>query len=97
MQIVSGYDEFSPRAFPDYPGGTDQQRWLRELLREAMEDEGFDVYEWEWWHFDHETWRGYPVLNLRFEDLRAPDPSGVGDGPDGGPGGASGRGPGDER
>ena len=70
--MVSGYDEFSPRAFPDYPGGTDRQRWLRELLREAMEDEGFDVYEWEWWHFDHQTWREYPVLNLRFDELAGP-------------------------
>lgn len=69
VQMVSGYDEFSDRAFPDYPGGTDHQRWLRELLREAMEDEGFQVYEWEWWHFDYGEWRRYPILNQTFDQI----------------------------
>ncbi len=52
IQMVSGYDEFSPRAFPLYPGGTSRQRWYRELLRRVLEQEGFNVYEYEWWHFD---------------------------------------------
>jgi D-alanyl-D-alanine dipeptidase len=29
-----------------------------------MEDEGFTVYEFEWWHFDYKDWRKYPVLNV---------------------------------
>jgi len=64
--MVSGYDEFSPRAFPDYPGGTSLQRWHRELLRNAMEREGFTVYEWEWWHFDFDGWRNYRIGNTPF-------------------------------
>lgn len=71
---VSGYDEFTARAFPRYPGGTSRERWHRELLREAMEAEGFSVYEWEWWHFDHRTWRDYPILNLIFEEIERPGP-----------------------
>ncbi len=66
---VSGYDEFSPRAYPHYPGGTSLQRWHRELLREAMEAEGFVVYEFEWWHFDYRDWRQYPILNRTFDQL----------------------------
>lgn len=69
VDMVSGYDEFSPRAFPDYPGGSDRGRWLRELLREAMEDEGFTVYEWEWWHFDYGDWAEYPLSNLTFDQI----------------------------
>jgi CubicO group peptidase (beta-lactamase class C family)/D-alanyl-D-alanine dipeptidase len=69
VEMVSGYDEFTPRAFPDYPGGTSSQRWHRELLRRAMEAEGFDVYEWEWWHFDYRDWRKYPVMNVTFEKI----------------------------
>ena len=69
IEMPSGYDEFSPRAFPDYPGGTDRQRWHRELLRRVMEAEAFRVYSFEWWHFDYRDWRRYPVLNRRFEDL----------------------------
>jgi len=67
--FVSGYDEFSPRAFPDYPGGTSRQRWLRDLLRREMEAQGFDVYEFEWWHFDHRDWQEYPILNQSFDAL----------------------------
>jgi len=69
VEMVSGYDEFSDRAFADYPGGTSRQRWHRDLLRRAMEDEGFAVYEEEWWHFDFKDWRKHPVLNRTFEEL----------------------------
>ncbi len=69
VDMVGGYDEFSPRSFPDYPGGTSRQRWLRELLRRAMEAEGFSVYEAEWWHFDHEDWREYGIQNLTFDEI----------------------------
>ena len=61
VSMPSLYDEFTPRAYPDYPGGTSRQRWYREVLRGAMEDAGFTVYEFEWWHFDWRDWREYPV------------------------------------
>ena len=67
--MVGTYDEFSPRSFPNYPGGTSRQRWLRELLRRAMEAEGFTVYEAEWWHFDHDDWREYAIQNATFGEL----------------------------
>jgi CubicO group peptidase (beta-lactamase class C family)/D-alanyl-D-alanine dipeptidase len=71
IEMVGVYDEMSERSFPGYPGGTSLQRWHRELLRRAMEDEGFDVYEVEWWHFDYRDWRFYPILNVAFERLSA--------------------------
>jgi len=69
VEMPSLYDEQSTRAFPDYPGGTTQERYLRDVLRRAMEDEGFKVYEFEWWHFDYRDWRRYPLLNLTFDRL----------------------------
>jgi len=36
-----------------------------------MEAQGFTVNEHEWWHFDHRDWREYPIINVRFEDLRS--------------------------
>lgn len=72
VEMPGGYDEFSPRSFPDYRGGTSRQRWHRELLREAMEREGFTVYEAEWWHFDYGDWRRYRIDNRTFEELRGP-------------------------
>ena len=69
IEMTGTYDEMSPRSFPDYPGGTSLQRWHRDLLRRAMESEGFSVYESEWWHFDFKDWREYPILNVPFEKL----------------------------
>jgi len=70
IEMVSGYDEMSTRAFPEYPGGTSRQRYDRELLRRAMEAEGFRVYEAEWWHFDYQDWRLYPIGNQTFDQIR---------------------------
>jgi len=69
IEMPGTYDEMSPRSFPDYPGGTSLQRWHRDLLRRAMESEGFIVYEAEWWHFDYKDWKEYPILNVPFEKL----------------------------
>ena len=66
---VSGYDEFTPRAYSDYPGGSSEARYHRELLRDVMEEAGFTVYEAEWWHFDFKGWHHYPIVNEKFEDL----------------------------
>ena len=67
--MPSGYDEMSARSYADYPGGTEEQRRLRGLLRAAMESEGFKVYPQEWWHFDYQDWKAYPILNVLFEKL----------------------------
>ncbi len=69
VEMVSGYDEFSARSYPAYPGGTARQRWYRRTLREAMEQEGFEVYEFEWWHFDYRDWRHYAIHNETFEAI----------------------------
>ena len=69
IEMVGGYDEMTSRSFPNYYGGTSEQRWHRKLLRETMESEGFNVYDYEWWHFDYKDWRQYPIANTRFEDL----------------------------
>jgi D-alanyl-D-alanine dipeptidase len=69
VPMTGGYDEMSPRSFADYPGGTSRQRWFRELLRQAMEAQGFTVYEAEWWHFDYKDWKRYRIGNQRFEEL----------------------------
>ena len=70
VEMVSTYDETTARAYPNYPGGTSLQRWHRKLLRDAMEGEGFTVYEAEWWHFDYKDWKLYRIGNQRFEEIR---------------------------
>ncbi len=74
VRMVGGYDEFSERSYPGYLGGTSLERWQRELLRHAMEAKGFEVYEFEWWHFDYKDWNRYPILNLSFDQLEVQEP-----------------------
>jgi len=74
VAMVGGYDEMSDRSYPDYLGGTSLQRYHRDLLRRAMQEEGFTVYEAEWWHFDYKDWRTYPILNKTFEQLESEKP-----------------------
>ena len=69
VRMTGGYDEFSERSFAEYPGGTALQRWTRDLLRQEMEQQGFSVNPSEWWHFDFQNWRDYPLLNTPFEAI----------------------------
>jgi D-alanyl-D-alanine dipeptidase len=68
--MPSGYDEMTERSHINYAGGTEEQRRLRDLLRAAMEAEGFVVYEPEWWHYDYKDWKEYPILNIGFSEIR---------------------------
>lgn len=69
VQMTGGYDEMSARSYPQYVGGTSLQRWKRDLLRQAMEAQGFEVYSAEWWHFDFKGWERYPILDLDFDQI----------------------------
>ncbi len=69
IEMPSGYDEFTERAYPNYSGGSAEARAHRDLLRQAMEAHGFTVYPAEWWHFDYKDWRQYGILNIPFEDF----------------------------
>ncbi|MEW6729963.1 MAG: M15 family metallopeptidase [Acidobacteriota bacterium] len=64
------YDEMTERSHINYQGGTLQSRQLRDILRTAMEHEGFSVYEPEWWHYDYQDWQKYAILNIDFHEIR---------------------------
>jgi zinc D-Ala-D-Ala dipeptidase len=70
VEMPSLYDEMSERAYPAYAGGSVDARNRREVLRRALEAEGFTVYEYEWWHFDYRDWKSYALQNVRFEAIR---------------------------
>jgi D-alanyl-D-alanine dipeptidase len=63
------YDEMTDRSYVTYDKGPKDALARRDLLRSAMENEGFFVYSYEWWHFDWKDWREYPVLNVPFASL----------------------------
>jgi D-alanyl-D-alanine dipeptidase len=69
VTMPSDYDEMTERSHIDYRGGTEDSRRLRDVLRAAMEAEGFAVYEPEWWHYDYKDWKEYPILNVGFSEI----------------------------
>ena len=64
------YDEMTERSYFDYTGGTEEQRKTRDLLIAAMKEEGFDVYKYEWWHFDYKDWQQYRITNMPFSEIK---------------------------
>ncbi len=52
VEMPTPYDDFTKAAHHGYDGGTPQSRAHRELLRSAMEAQGFTKNRMEWWHYD---------------------------------------------
>ena len=69
VQMPSEYDEMTERAHINYACATPEAKHLREMLRSAMESEGFAVYEPEWWHYDYKDWKQYPIQNIPFSKI----------------------------
>jgi zinc D-Ala-D-Ala dipeptidase len=70
IEMPGAYDEMSERSFVTYTGGTADQRAHRDLLRKAMEREGyFFVYPEEWWHYDFKDSREYAVQDIAFSAI----------------------------
>jgi len=70
ISMPSPYDDFTRKAYSAYKGGTASQRHMRDLLRLAMESEGYAVIKSEWWHFDYKDWKKYRVSDVPFERIQ---------------------------
>ena len=70
--MPSLFDEMTPRAFADYNGDECSPEAIenRELLISHLEKHGFKVNPKEWWHFDHQEWESYPILDWSFDRCR---------------------------
>lgn len=68
VEDLALWDEnfYNPRV-----GGTGAQRERRDLLRRAMEKEGFEVYPDEWRHFDDKDWKHDRILDTPFKGIAA--------------------------
>ena len=64
LDMGTDFDFFDPLANTDSPQATPQQRENRQLLRIAMEKEGFQNYPMELWHY---TFRPEPSLDMAYD------------------------------
>jgi kynurenine formamidase/D-alanyl-D-alanine dipeptidase len=70
-EMGGAYDEMTARSYVTYDKGPKDALGRRELLIDAMGNEGFFVYPFEWWHFDWKDFREYAVLDVPFAALGA--------------------------
>jgi zinc D-Ala-D-Ala dipeptidase len=69
LAMPTDYDDFSEKAHSDWAGASSLEKHHRELLQEAMTRFGFEVYPYEWWHFDLRNWKDYPPLDIDFSQI----------------------------
>lgn len=65
LDMGTVFDYFGPESWPEYAGGSPQQRANRLLLRSLMVKQGFKPYAQEWWHFTYGN-EPYPDTYFNF-------------------------------
>ena len=70
VKMISDFDEVSVRQFPNFAGGTEQQRFLRDMLAAVMKDCGFTQGKEEWWHFTLGDTQGWRHLNIPYGQIK---------------------------
>ena len=63
------YDDFSIKATTTNKNLDSEILKNREVLISVMNNNGFSVYPYEWWHFDFKEWVKFELLDLSFEQL----------------------------
>lgn len=74
LEMPTDFDDFTDKASPQYTGATATQTKNRDLLRSAMEAEGFTVNDNEWWHFDYKDWADYAIYDISFAAVKNSKP-----------------------
>lgn len=64
LEMPTDYDDFSPRAHHNFQEFSDEVKANRALLRQVMEQQGFEALASEWWHYDFAGWREFDLLDL---------------------------------
>lgn len=67
LEMPTGFDDFSEKASPTNPNMSPQARKNVDYLTSIMTKNGFLSYEHEWWHFDDNNWRDFPLVDVILE------------------------------
>lgn len=69
LPLPTDYDEMTPEAHSRFSQLPPHILFNRSVLLAAMKRQGFINYPNEWWHYDHQRWSDFDLLDLPFEDL----------------------------
>jgi D-alanyl-D-alanine dipeptidase len=70
VKMPSEYDETTPRAHHDYEKGDENALQNRQILKDAMLDVGFQIYPYEWWHYDFQGWEQCETYDIWHKKIR---------------------------
>lgn len=70
LDMPTDFDDFTERAAIDFAGAPERQKKNREILRRAMESDGFQVYAAEWWHYDFQNCPENRILDIPFSEIK---------------------------
>lgn len=67
LDMGTGHDDFTSKAHYASDQISQTARANRTLLHDLMIKHGFEQLPHEWWHYDFNNWRNYPVLEIEFD------------------------------
>jgi len=71
LPMPTPYDDFTERAHRDFMDLPAEAIRNRQLLEQMMTRHGFVGLPTEWWHFDDQDWKNYPLMDVKIPK-RAP-------------------------
>ena len=64
LPMPTPYDDFTERAHRDFMDLPADAIRNRQLLEQVLTRHGFVGLPTEWWHFDDQDWKNYPLLDV---------------------------------
>lgn len=69
LDMGTDFDNFTEKAHHSYANFPKKILENRALLRYVMLRHGFHPIPHEWWHYDADDWKNYPVMDISFSEL----------------------------
>jgi D-alanyl-D-alanine dipeptidase len=69
VPLPTDFDELTPATASRYGNLPAHVMLNRSILLAAMHYHGFINYPGEWWHFDHERWAEFDLMDIPFDKL----------------------------
>lgn len=70
IKMPTGFDNFSDTAHHDFMAIDDEKIKNRAFLKNIMEQNGFQSFQTEWWHYSWPNNKGYKILNTPFQKIK---------------------------
>ena len=70
VPMPSGYDETTERSYHAFMDADSVALANRKTLRTVLETVGFEIYKWEWWHYDFKGWKDAAIYDIWHNAIR---------------------------